>query len=125
MFNSKILKKDVKSPRPAKLGQEIRVIISDLIMKAQIPDKVLFDVPITISEVILSSDISHGKVYFYPLGNNLNGNAILKALNKHSGFFRKHIGKNLHIRIVPELEFILDNQFDRLEEVEEMFKKIK
>jgi ribosome-binding factor A len=125
MFHSKILKKDVKSPRPAKLGQEIRVIISDLIMKAQIPDKVLFDVSITISEVLLSSDISHGKVYFYPLGNNLDAGAILKALNKHVGFFRKHIGKNLHIRVVPDLEFILDNQFDRLEEVEEMFKKIK
>ena len=125
MFNNKIFKKDSVSKRPIQVSKEIKVIISDLLVKSQIKDAILFDASIIISEVITTNDLSYAKVYFYPLGNLLNSQDVLKALNKNAGIFRKHIGKKLHIRNIPELEFYLDNQFDRLEEVEEMFKKIQ
>ncbi len=125
MFKNEIFKKDSISKRPIQVSKEIKAIISDLLVKSKIKDPILFDASIIISEVITTNDFSYAKVYFYPLGSLLNPQDTLKALNKNAGIFRKYIGKKLHIRHIPEIEFYLDNQFDKLEKVEEMFKKIK
>lgn len=125
MLHNNILKKDKISKRPMQVGKEIKNIISDLLNRSQIKDPFLFDSCVIISDVVVSKDLSRAKVYFYPLGNRINIDNLLDAFKKNAHIFRRHIGKKLHIRTIPLLDFCVENQFDKLEEVEEMFKKIQ
>lgn len=77
---------------------------------------------VTIQEVKVSSDFSYAKVYVSFLGtkhpeNNLN------ELNKCKGFIRSSLAKKLDIRKTPEISFVLDDSYEKMEHLEELIKK--
>lgn len=65
---------------------------------------------ITISEVVVSPDMSYAKVYvtiFSTDETKITEN--IKILNKMTGFLRSLLGKRIKARIVPQLKFIYDS----------------
>ncbi len=69
---------------------------------------------VTLTEVQLTPDYAHAKVFFTTLvddpaavQNTLNG------LKKASGFLRAQLGKRLHIHTLPELHFVHDTSTTR------------
>ena len=64
---------------------------------------------VTISEVVVSSDLSYAKVYvtiFSKDATNIQEN--IEVLNKMAGFLRSLLGKRIKARIIPQLKFIYD-----------------
>jgi ribosome-binding factor A len=57
-----------KSQRQLKVGEEIRHIISDILLKGSFYEPALDGVAVTISEVSISPDFSNARVYCMPLG---------------------------------------------------------
>jgi ribosome-binding factor A len=67
---------------------------------------------VSVSAVQVSRDLGHAKVYVSVLGNESQSAESIKVLKHAAGFLRHKLGKMLHIRIIPELHFILDRSLE-------------
>lgn len=64
---------------------------------------------VTISEVQLTPDYAHAKIYFTLLKDGAEEvRQTLEGLNKASGYLRNQLGKRLHIHTLPSLHFVHD-----------------
>lgn len=64
---------------------------------------------ITLTEVQVTPDYAHAKVFFTTLRDQPEQiQAAVQALNKAAGFLRMHLGKVLHIHTLPQLHFLHD-----------------
>lgn len=59
-----------------------------------------------------TSDLKFCKVYVSVLGTKDEQADAISALKRASGFLRTYLGKNMKIRIVPELIFIGDDSIE-------------
>lgn len=126
VFNNQIVKNNkTVSNRPDRVAKEIKVILSDIFAKSQIRDPLLFDKMILISDVFITSDLSLAKIYISPWNMDTDESLLIKTLNKHIPFFRHKIAKALRIKVIPNLIFKIDYQFDKIEEANNLFKLIE
>jgi ribosome-binding factor A len=64
---------------------------------------------VTLTEVQLTPDYAHAKVFFTTLIDDPASVAnTIKGLQKAAGFLRNQLGKRLHIHTLPELHFVHD-----------------
>lgn len=64
---------------------------------------------ITITEVQVTPDYAHAKVYFTTLNDDpVTIQDTLDGLRKASGFMRTQLSRRLHIHTLPQLNFIHD-----------------
>ncbi len=77
---------------------------------------------VTISRVKTSPDVSSAKIHFscYPPQNLQN---VAKALNQAAGFFSRLLGRSLHTRNTPRLQFIPDLGFSHADNIDRLLKK--
>lgn len=100
-----------KSQRQLKVGEEIRHVIADILLKGNFYEPALEGVAVTISEVSISPDFSNARVYCLPLGGIDHSN-VITALNAISKQIQFDLSKRLTIRRTPRLKFFLDESFD-------------
>ena len=62
---------------------------------------------ISVSDVEVTRDLSHAKVYVTVFDSD-EAPACIKALNRGCGFLRNRLGKILRMRVIPELSFLHD-----------------
>lgn len=64
---------------------------------------------ITLTEVQLTPDYAHAKIYFTSLADDPAAiKNTLEGLNKAAGFLRAQLGLRLHIHTLPQLHFVHD-----------------
>ncbi|MDO8179903.1 MAG: 30S ribosome-binding factor RbfA [Undibacterium sp.] len=64
---------------------------------------------ITLTEVQLTPDYAHAKIYFTSLKDDpVSIKNTLDGLNKAAGFLRAQLGLRLHIHTLPQLHFVHD-----------------
>ncbi len=69
---------------------------------------------ITLSEVQLTPDYAHAKVFFTTLADDpVAVQNTLQGLKKAAGFLRAQLGRRLHIHTLPELHFVHDQSTAR------------
>ncbi len=68
---------------------------------------------VTVSSVDVSKDLSHARVYFTLLGDDLDRDRAVGILNKAGGFMRHLVGQRMRLRIIPQLRFIYDTSVER------------
>jgi len=68
---------------------------------------------VSVTEVILSPDLMHAKVYVSTLGSEMNKEDLLAGFDKASGFLRKELAAHLRLRQMPELSFHYDDSIER------------
>jgi ribosome-binding factor A len=72
---------------------------------------------ITITDVEVTPDYAHAKVYFSSLKGEAGVDEVLSGLRAARGFLRRELGRRVRIHTLPELHFIYDRsveQGDRL-----------
>jgi len=100
-----------KEYRQGRLGEEIRRIISGLLLR-EIKDPRLSGI-VSISAVDVTSDGSHATVYVSVLGTE--GTDIenaLKAFRSAKGLIKREIGQQIKLKHIPELLFKADNSME-------------
>ncbi|KMW58685.1 Ribosome-binding factor A [Candidatus Rhodobacter oscarellae] len=103
------------SQRQLRVGELIRRTLSDVLNRGDIHDPDLNRMSITVSEVRTSPDLKVATAYVLPLGGNFREEA-LDALRRNRGELRRAINKGLTLKFSPELRFVLDESFDRMDE---------
>lgn len=69
---------------------------------------------ITITEVQVTPDYAHAKVFFTMLNDDPEAvQKALQGLNKASGFIRGQLGRRLTIHATPEVHFVYDSSTAR------------
>ncbi|QLA16874.1 30S ribosome-binding factor RbfA [Desulfolutivibrio sulfoxidireducens] len=63
---------------------------------------------VTISGVALNADLSVARVLYTLAGDAARQEKAAAALEQAKGFLRKHLGKRLQIKFIPELRFERD-----------------
>jgi len=96
------------SARNVRLAEQIRKDLAMLIQREFDAAQVGF---ITLTEVELTVDYAHAKVYFTVMGSTPDAAAVL--LNEKSGWLHSLLFKRLHIHTVPTLRFLHDDQQER------------
>ncbi|MFO7773493.1 MAG: 30S ribosome-binding factor RbfA [Dehalococcoidia bacterium] len=68
---------------------------------------------ISVTEVTLSPDFKHAKVFVSTLGSEINKEDMLEGFNNASGFLRKELAAHLRLRYTPQLSFHYDDSIER------------
>lgn len=68
---------------------------------------------VTITEVEVSPDYSHAKVYFTLLGTGAQVEAAGHGLASAAPFLRHALGRLIRLRVTPELHFVYDESIER------------
>ena len=109
--------------RSLRVGDEMRRILADII-RSEINDPRLPDL-LSITEVDVSRDLSHAKVYYSVLGGDdakANAAAVLASAK---GFLRREVGARMKLRLVPELVFKEDLSIERGFEMDRLIEQIR
>jgi ribosome-binding factor A len=97
-------------PRGRRIADQIQRELSEIIrMELKDPRVGL----ITITDVEVTQDNEHAKVFFTALGEPVQQEAAERALNHASGFLRSSLAKVMKLRTVPQLRFIYDISVER------------
>ena len=103
------------SQRQLRVGELIRRTISEMLMHGDVHDPDLTRMSITIAEVRVTPDMRIATVYVMPLGGAHRDEAIA-ALARNKGELRHRIGKEITLKHTPDLRFMIDETFDRMDE---------
>ena len=126
LFNSKKKSKNssVKSQRQLKVGEELRHLISNALLRESFYDEHIENNNITITEVNVSPDLKNAKVYVMPLGG-VNKLDALNSLIRATGRLKKIISSNINLRQTPKLKFKIDETFEYAKKINNILDKIK
>jgi ribosome-binding factor A len=97
-------------PRGRRIADQIQRELSEIIrMELKDPRVGL----ITITDVEVTQDNEHAKVFFTALGEPVQQEAAARALNHAAGFLRSSLAKVMQLRTVPQLRFNYDISVER------------
>ena len=126
LFNSnkKYKNSSVRSQRQLKVGEELRHLISNALLRSSFHGEYIADNNVTITEVNISPDLKNAKVYVMPLGGK-NKADVLNNLSKATGRLKKIISSNISLRQTPNLTFKIDETFEYAKKINDILEKIK
>lgn len=101
--------------RAERVGEEIRHELAELITREVHDPGIGF---LTITQVRMTSDLQNARVYYTTIGDEKARKECAQALRRATPFLRRHIGKRLRLRHVPELEFFYDESIERQDRIE-------
>jgi ribosome-binding factor A len=107
------------SQRQLRVGELIRRALSEILLRGDLHEPDLAGVSITVGEVRTSPDLKVATVFVLPLGGR-NAEGILGALNRARGEVRRAVTRAVQLRHSPELRFVLDESYDRMDRTREM-----
>lgn len=108
--------------RCERLNSIIQQEISDL-LRDQINDPRLTTL-ISITEVSISTDLRHAKVFVSTLGDNVNKDEILQGFTAATGFLRSQLANRLQLKHTPELSFHFDDSIEHGAEVLKLIEQV-
>ena len=123
-INRKSKDNSTKSQRQLRVGEELRHLISNVLLRETFYDHIIENNNITITEVNVSPDLKNAKVYIMPLGGE-NKFEVLDSLNKANGRIKKLISNNINLRQIPKLQFRIDETFEYAKNIENILQNIK
>jgi ribosome-binding factor A len=68
---------------------------------------------VSVTEVTLSPDLKHAKIFVSTLGTEMNKEDLLAGFNNASGFLRKELASHLKLQYTPQLSFYYDDSIER------------
>ena len=108
------------SQRQLRVGEVIRRTLAQLLAQGEIHDPDLNRLSITVSEVRPTPDLRIATVFVLPLGGGNKPEAI-EALKRNKHELRRAVGKVTKLKFTPDLRFLIDDSFDRMDETRRLF----
>lgn len=110
------------SQRQLRVGELIRRVLSTVLTRGEVHDPELNAMSITVGEVRTSPDLKIATVYVMPLGGGRREDAI-QALSRNRGELRRAIMRDMSLKYAPDLRFLIDETFDRMDETRALFDR--
>jgi ribosome-binding factor A len=97
-------------PRSRRIADELQRELAQLI-RTEVKDPRIG--LITLTDVVVSPDLSHAKIFVTSLGEAAALTGCLEGLRHAAGFLRVALSHRLKLRSVPELHFVYDESVER------------
>lgn len=110
------------SQRQLRVGELIRRTLSDVLARGDVHDPDLAGVSITVGEVRTSPDLKIATVFVLPLGGR-DADGVLAGLRRNRAELRRTVAKGMSLKFAPELRFVLDDTFDRMDDTRRMLEQ--
>ena len=113
-----------RSVRLLKVGERVRHVLSELLMRQEVHDDTLSAHHISITEVRMSPDLRQARVYAKPL---LGGDEaeVLTALKRNTAYLQREVAQRLGLKFAPRLKFMADESFDEAERIDRLLNDPK
>lgn len=108
---------ETRSVRLLKVGEQVRHVLSELLMRQEVHDEVLTAHSVSVTEVRMSPDLRHAGVYVKPL-LGADEEAVLKALRTHTAYFQREVAARLKLKYAAKLKFLADESFDEASRID-------
>lgn len=80
---------------------------------------------VTITEVRLTADLRHARVFVSILGTDVETRQSLEGLESARGYLRSCLGKHLRLKYLPEIEFVHEHVAEDALRLTELMKKVE
>jgi ribosome-binding factor A len=80
---------------------------------------------VTITEVKLTPDLRHAKVYVSILGTQKEVEQSLVGLESARGYLRSMLGKHLRLKYLPEIEFVHEHVAEEALRIAELIRRVE
>jgi ribosome-binding factor A len=98
-------------PRTRRIAEQIQRELAELI-RTELKDPRVSSM-VTITEVEVSADQSHARVFFTALAEQPKIEETTEGLKRAAGFLRTQLAHRMKLRTVPQLEFRYDPSVER------------
>ena len=115
---------EMRSVRLLKVGEQVRHVLSELLLRQEVHDAVLTARSVSVTEVRMSPDLRHATVFVKPLLGE-DEEVVLKALRTNIAFFQREVAKKLKLRFAAKLKFLGDESFDEAARIEALLRDPK
>jgi ribosome-binding factor A len=112
----------IPTQRQLRVGEELRHLLAGILGRHELRDPALHEATITVTEVRISPDLKSATAFVMPLGGT-HVPEVLAALQRGAGFVRGLIARELDLRYVPVLRFVLDTTFDHASRIEALLHR--
>jgi ribosome-binding factor A len=107
--------------RVEKLREFIRDEIGRILQRGLRDPRVGF---VSVTDVELSRDLRHAKVFVSVFGTAEQRRQTLEGLGSATGFVRTELARRLHIRHTPQIEFRVDDSIERGSRVVQLLREL-
>lgn len=97
-------------PRSRRIAEQVQRELSDIIRLELKDPRVGM---ITLTDVEVTPDYAHAKVFFTLLGDASKVEQTTAGLERAAGFLRSQLAQRLKLRTVPQLQFTYDASVER------------
>jgi len=114
------------SQRQLRVGEQIRHILSETLIRGDLGHEILIDhgPEISVSEVRVSPDLKNATAYVIDLGDKLDMNKALEALNSEHAEFQTAVNKAAKLKFTPRIKFVYDKSFDEGTRIDEILDQL-
>ena len=110
---------ETRSVRLLKVGEQVRHVLSELLMRQEVHDETLTAHSVSVTEVRMSPDLRHATVFVKPL-LGMDEAEVLKALRTNTAFFQREVASRLKLKYAAKLQFRGDESFDEAARIERL-----
>jgi ribosome-binding factor A len=81
---------------------------------------------VTLTGVEVSDDLQHARIFYCVTGaaTQSERDTAAKGLDKARGFMRQELGKRLHLRHIPHIDFHYDTSLEYGDRIERLLKEL-
>jgi ribosome-binding factor A len=115
---------DTRSVRLLRVGEQVRHVLSEILMRGEVHDDVLTKHPVSVTEVRMSPDLRHAVVFVKPLLGE-NEAAVLKALRTNTAYLQREVAARVQQKYAAKLKFLADESFDEGTHIETLLRDPK
>ena len=100
-----------RSVRLLRVGEQMRHVLSDILMRGDVHDETLASHLVSVTEVRMSPDLRHAIVFVKPLLGQ-DEEVVLKALRTNTAFLQREVARRVTLKYAAKLKFRADESFD-------------
>jgi|SRR3990172_1905462 len=112
----------MQAKRVDRVNQLIKEEISGILQRELKDPRLGF---VTVTEVDVSKDLHHAKVFVSVLGSDEEWRSTLEALESASGFIRNWLRQHIRLRYIPELTFRPDRSMAHAAHIQHLLEELK
>ena len=107
-------------PRSERIREDFKRETSDILRKMKDP-RIGF---VSVTDVEMSRDLRHAKIYVSIFGDDEAKAQTLEALHHAQGFVRSELGRRIRLRHTPEISFRLDDSIERGHRINRLLREL-
>ncbi len=113
-----------RSVRLLRVGEQVRHVLSEVLMRGDVHDDVLASHSVSVTEVRMSPDLRHATVFVKPLLGQDEA-VVLKALRTNTAFLQRAVATRVNTKYAAKLKFLPDESFDEGSRIDRLLRDPK